>query len=166
MALFEGGVRDPCALLAEGDADGADRAVEGDTADHERCRSGVDADDVVRVFLVGAEDRQDDLCLIAVPVGERRPQRAVGQAAGEDCVLARAAFTTEECARDLAGSVSTLFDIDGEREEVDAISDIFGCVGGCQHGGPSETDDNCTLRLRGELAGLERERLLSTGDRC
>ena len=38
--------------------------------------------------------------------------------AGEDGLRARAAFTTEEQAQDLAGSVHLLFNIDGQREEV------------------------------------------------
>ena len=57
-------------------------------------------------------------------LGERRPQRAVGEAAGEDRVLARTTLTTEERAGDLARGVHALFDVDREREEVDALTGL------------------------------------------
>ena len=71
---------------------------------------------------VGAEDGGDHLHLVAEALGERRPQRAVGEAAGEDRGLARAALTTEERAGDLARGVHALLDVDREREEVDALT--------------------------------------------
>ena len=98
-------MRDPLAGLAVGDPDGADRAVERDAADHQRRRGGVDAEHVVRVGLVGTDDGDHDLGLVAEAVGEGRAQRAVGEAAGEDRILGRAAFTAEERAGDLAGRV-------------------------------------------------------------
>ena len=80
--------------------------------------------DVVRVIEVGAEDRGDDLHLVAEALGERRPQRAVGEPAGEDGGLAGTALTTEDAARDLPGGVHALLDVDRQREEVDALTGL------------------------------------------
>ena len=80
--------------------------------------------DVVRVDEVGAHDRGDDLHLVAEALGERRAQRAVGEAAREDGGLARATLTAEHAAGDLAGGVHALLDVDGEREEVDALTGL------------------------------------------
>ena len=72
------------------------------------------------------------------PVGERRPQRPVDEAAGQDGLVGRAALTAEERAGDLAGGVHPLLDVDGEREEVDALPDVLGGVGGDEHGGVAD----------------------------
>ena len=55
------------------------------------------------------------------PSGKLGPQRAVGEAAGEDGGLAGTTLTTEDAAGDLPGGVHALLDVDGEREEVDAL---------------------------------------------
>ncbi len=127
--LFVGGVRNPLAGLSVSDADGADGAVERDATDHQRGGGGIDGQHVVRVGHVGAEDGEHDLGLVAEAIGEGGAQRAVGEPAGEDCVLGGAAFTTEERTRDLAGGVGTLFHVDREREEVHARLHVFRGVG-------------------------------------
>ncbi|CAB4561856.1 unannotated protein [freshwater metagenome] len=160
LALFVGRVGDPLAALAVGHADGADRTVERDARDHQRRRGGVDAEHVVRVLHVGTEDREHDLDLVAEAVGERRPQRAVGEAAGEDRVLGGTALTTEERAGHLAGGVGTLLDVDGEREEVRAGAGLLGRVRRGEDGGAAQLGDDGALALLGELAGLERQGLV------
>ena len=70
-ALLERGVRDPLVALTR-QAHRADRAVERDARHRERGRRAVDRRDVVRVHEVGAEDRGDDLHLVAEALGERR----------------------------------------------------------------------------------------------
>ena len=67
------------------------------------------------------------------------------------------ALTTEERAGDLARGVHALFDVDGEREEVDALADAFVRVGGGEDDGVADAADDRALRLLGELAGLERQ---------
>ena len=58
------------------------------------------------------------------PSGKRRAQRPVGEAAGEDRLLAGPALTAEERAGDLARGVHALLDVDGEGEEVDALAGL------------------------------------------
>src|SRR5439155_13284335 len=68
---------------------------------------------------------------------------------------------------DLSGGVGLLLDVDGEGEEVDALTGGLLAVGGDQYGGVAHLDDDGALRLRGQLARLEREDfVLGSGDRA
>ncbi len=140
VALLERGVRDPLTVVVR-EAHRADRAVERDARDRERRRRAVDRRDVVRVLEVGAEDGGDDLDLVAEAGRERRAQRPVGETTGEDRELAGAAFTTEERAGDLARGVHPLFDVDRQREEVDALTGLRGGDGRQQRGVADLDDD-------------------------
>ena len=154
VALLERGVRDPLALVVR-ETHRADRAVERDARDHERRRRAVDRRDVVRVLLVGAHDRGDHLDLVAEPGRERRPQRAVGEAAGEDRELTGAALTTEERAGDLSRGVHPLLDVDGEGEEVDALAGLAG-THGREQGRATDLHQDGAVGELGETPGLER----------
>ena len=157
-------MRHPLAVGAVGDPHGTDRSLERDAADHQRRGRGIDRQDVVRVLLVGADDGRDDLGLVAEAVGERRAQRAVGEAARQDGVLGGTALTAEERAGDLARGVRPLLDVDRQGEEVDAGADVTGGVGRGQHRCVADGGDDGTLALRRQLSGLERKRLVGPGD--
>ncbi len=111
------------------------------------------------ILLVGAEDGDDDLGLVAVAVGEAGAQRPVDEPGGQDGGVGRPPLPTEERAGDLAGGVHALFDVDGEGEEVDPFADARGGVGGGQDDGVAELGDDGALGLLGEPAGLERQGL-------
>src|SRR5690606_15319401 len=67
-----------------------------------------------------------------------------------------AALTAEERAGDLAGGVRTLFDVDGQREEVEAFARLLAGAGGRQeHRLLVEVGGDGALRLLGEASGLE-----------
>ena len=153
-------MRDPFAFLAVGQADGAERPVKRDARDHQGSGGCVDRKHVVRVRLVSAEDSGDNLRLVAETLGERRAQRPVGEAAGEDCILGRAAFTTEERTGDLASGVCTLFDVDREREEVHAIADGLRCVRSGQYLCCANRCHDGTHRLGGKSARFKGECLV------
>ena len=148
-----GGIDDELAVDAA-DAHGADGAHERDRADRQRARSGKRAEDVGLVLLVRRKDRDHDLDVVLVALGEERPDRAVGQAAGQDGLLGRARLALDEAARDLAGGVHALFELDGEREEVQAGPRI-GPVGGPEHHGVAEADGDGAACEHGQLAGLD-----------
>ena len=120
LDLLQGRVDDEV-IPDEPDAHGADRAQERQVGDRQCGRCPVDAQDVVRVDLVDAHDRRDDLDLVAEALGPERPDRPVGHARGQDRPLARAALALDEPAGNLAGGVHALFNIDGQREEVDPL---------------------------------------------
>ena len=58
-----------------------------------------------------------------------------------------AALTTEERAGDLADGVHPLFDVDGEREEVDALAHGLVGGGGHQHLGVAHAGDDGAVGL-------------------
>jgi hypothetical protein len=95
------------------------------------------------------------------PLREQRAQRAVDQARGERLELARAAFTLEEAARDLAGGVGLLDVVDGQREEVLARLGLgLGHHGGKDHG-VLDVDEHRAAGLASDLAGLQRDAVLA-----
>ena len=154
VALLVGGVGDPGALVVR-EAHGTDRTVERDAGHGERGRRAVDRRDVVRVLEVDTEHGGDDLDLVAEVLRERRAQRPVGQAGGEDRVLTGPAFAAEERAGDLAGCVRALFDVDREREEVDAFARLRRADRG-QHGRVADAHGDRAVGQVGEAAGFER----------
>ncbi len=88
------------------------------------------------------------------PSGNSGRQRAIHEAAGEDLVVAQAAFALEEAARDLAGGVR-LFDVlTGEREEVEAGA-LFARDRGDEHDALAVGDEDGAVGLLGETAGFE-----------
>ena len=105
------------------------------------------------------------MCLVAIVVGERRPKRSVDQSAGQNRLLGGTALTTEERPGDLAHRVHALFEIDGEREEIDALSNLPVCSGGYQHLGTAESGDHGSVGLTGEFAGAQDELFAADGPR-
>src|SRR6478609_8384615 len=153
VALLVRRVRDPGTVEVR-EAHGADRAVERDARDHQRRGGTVDRDDVVRIRLVRTEDGRDDLHLVAEVGREARPQRAVGQAAGQDRRLAGTAFTPEERAGDLSRGVHALLDVDRQREEVDAVARLRR-GDGAQHHRVADLHHDGAGGEAGELARLD-----------
>ena len=164
FTLFVGGMGDPLAVLAERHPDRTNGTVKWDAADHQ-CRAGaVDGEHVVRVLLISAEHGGDDLGFVAEAVRERRTQGPVGEAAGEDCRVGGTTFTTEERTGDLAGGVGPLLHVDGEREEIDAITNALGGVGGDENGGAPNGGHHGALALLGQSARFERQHLVGAAD--
>ncbi len=152
---------DPLAI-DEGQTHAGDRAFERQTGDHGGCGGRVQRDHVVGVVRVDGQHGFDDLHLVAQRVREQRTQRAVDDAAGENGLGARTAFTTEERARDLAGGVHLLFHIHGQREEVVVLLRAgTGGGGGKHHRIVIEIGGDGSIRLLGETSGLEAQRALA-----
>src|SRR5690606_14679148 len=74
----------------------------------------------------------------------------------------RAAFTAEEGSGDLSGGVGTLFNVNGQREEVEAFTRVLAGAGRAeQHGLFVEVGRDGALRLLSEATGLETDRALA-----
>ena len=131
--------------------------VERDLADRQRGRRGDGAEDVRVVLLVRREDRDHELDVVLVALGEERPDRPVGQAGGEDGRLGRARLALDEAARDLARGVHPLLEVDREREEVEPGAGL-GPVGGAEHHGVAVADGDGAAGEPGELAGFDGQR--------
>ncbi len=147
----------PLALSVEGDAHRPNRTFEGNPGQHEGGAGGVDRQHVVGVLLVGAEDGDDDLGLVAVAGGEAWPERAVDEPGGENGGIGRPSLPAKERPGDLARRVHALFDVDGEGEEVNALPHGGGAVGGGEHHRFADLCHHCALRLLGQEARLQRE---------
>ena len=156
LELAVGRVDDELAI-DPADADGADGARERDLADGQRGRGGDGAEHVRLVLLVGREDRDDELDVVLVALGEEGADRTVGQAGGEGRRLGRARLALDEAARDLARGVHPLLELDREREEVEAGAGV-GPVGRAEHEGVAVADGDGTAGEAGELAGLDGQR--------
>ena len=137
-----GGVDDELAVHAAY-AHGADGGAKGNVRERQGTGSGVDADHVGIVLLVGGEDQRDDLRLIAEAVGEERADGAVDLAAGEDFLLAGTAFTLDEATGDASAGVGVLAVVDREREEIDALPRIWRGHGSGQDDGFAGCNQRC-----------------------
>ncbi len=161
--------RDPLAV-DEGDADTADGAGERQTRELGRHRGGVDGQGVVDVVGVDRHHGDDDLDLVAQALDEGRARRAVDEAAGEDRIGRGTALAAEERAGDAAGGVHALFDVDGEREEVEALAGFLpAVVAESKHGVVVEIGDGGAGGLLGQATGLEADGVRAEAtvvDRC
>ena len=156
-ALDVGEVREGDPLtLDEGDADTADRAGERQAGDLRRQARGVDREHVVLVVGVQREDADDDLDLVAQTLLEGRAQRPVDEPAGEHGLGRGATLAAEERAGDLADRIHALFDVHGQREEVELVLGLLARGGGAQqHRVVIEVCGDGTGCLLGEPPGLE-----------
>ncbi len=136
-------------------AHGTYRPHEGDRRNGERGGGGGDADDVWVVLQVGGEHGDDDLYVVAIALGEERANGAIGEARGQDRVFGRASLTLDEPARDLAGGVEPLLDVDGQREEINALTGLAAGSGGGQHYCVAVTQEHGPAGLLRDSAGLD-----------
>ncbi len=123
-----------------------------------RHRRGVDREHVVYVVGIEREHGDNDLDLVTQTLDESRAQRAVDQPAGQDSVLARASFATEERSGDAAGGVHLLFDVNRQREEVEEVAGLLLRGGrGQDHRVVIEVSDGGAGGLPGKTTGLEAD---------
>ena len=113
--------------------------------------------DVERGLLVCGEGRADYLDLVAEALGEEGTDGPVGHPGDEGAMRARSALTAEEASRYLPSRVHPLFEVDGEREEVDAFPG-FAHRGRDQQDAVAVSYDDGAAGLLSELPGLKREK--------
>ncbi len=164
LHLLERRVDGPLVALPA-DPDCSHRADERQRRDHQRGRGAVDAEDVVRRDHVRRQDGADHLHLVLVALRPERPDRAVDHPRGQDRPLGGAPLALEEAAGDLARGVHPLLDVDGEREEVGALTGLHPALGRRQHHRVARTDDHGAVGLLGQLPRLERKLLPADLDR-
>ena len=143
--------------LDAADPHGADRAEERQRRDRERGRGPVDREDVVRDDHVGREHGADDLHLVLEALRPQRPDRTVDHPRRERRALGGAPLALEESARDLAGGVHPLLDVDRQGKEVRVGAGVLPPDSRCEdHRVPAANDDRAARLLR-ELARLEAQ---------
>ena len=128
----------------------------------ERGRRGVHREDVVVVLLIAGPRRDDDLDVVLEALRPERPDRAVDEARGEDALFGRTALAARERTGDLPCGVKALFEVDGQREEVDAEPWLRDGARG-EDDGVAVADRDRSPGLPGVLAGLEGQGLVVDG---
>ena len=143
------------------DAGRANRAIERDAGDRQRSASSDQGGDVGRNLWIQRQGVNDHLHFIEETFREQRANRAVNQAAGQGLEFARAAFTLEEAAWDLAGGISLLDVVDGQREEILPGLGAGTRHNGCEDHGVVDVDEHSAGGLARDLAGFHRDRVLA-----
>ena len=99
-------------------ARGADRAIERHARNRQCSAHSDQSSDVGIDFRVQRNGVHHNVHVVVEAFWEQRTNRTVDQTAGEGFQLARLGFTLEEAARNLAGGVSFLNVVHGQREKV------------------------------------------------
>ncbi len=133
-------------------AHGAEGTVPRDVADGKGGAGAENREDVGVVFLIGAQEDGLDLDFVEPAFGKERPDRAVGEAAGEDFLFGGPAFALEVAAGELAGRRGALAVIDLERKEILSFLGFDGADGGGNDDGFAELDGDGAVGLLGDPA--------------
>ena len=134
----------------------------GASASMQRGRGAEDRENVGIVLAVGRDRSRLNLDLVAIPVGEERPDRPVDQPGGEDFLGGRASLALDEAAGELARGVGLLAIVDGEREEVEPFAARTGHARDERHG-VAQSDDHGPGGLLGESSRLDADRAVADG---
>ena len=111
---------------------------------------------------VGGDRTRLDLDLVAIRIGEERPDRPVDQARGEDLLGGRPTFALDEAAGEFARGVDLLAIIDRQREEIEPFTAGAGNDGDQGHR-VADSDDHGAAGLLGKMAGLDAQKLAADG---
>ena len=98
------------------------------------------------------------------PSGNKRTDRPVDQSRRQRFFFRRPAFALEEAAGDLAGSVSALLIVDGQREEVLTRLHVLLANNGNQYDGVVQIDHDSAMRLASDFAGFQGQRVTTELD--
>ena len=98
------------------------RSAERNIRDAQRTTRANHAGDFGRVVLVETNHRRDNLHVISKAFGEQRANRSVNQSAFQNRGSLRATFALDEAAGYFPCRIHFLFKVDGQREEVNALS--------------------------------------------
>ncbi len=142
----------------EADPHRADGAVKRDAREAQRRGRAVHRQDVGIVLLVSGDREADDLDLVAKAGGEERADRPVDQPRGEGFLFRGRALASEVPAGDPAARVHALAVLDREREKVLGFLPGPGGDARGEHHRAAITDDDGSVCLLGNLAGLDGER--------
>ncbi|EFQ61186.1 hypothetical protein PFWH6_5001 [Pseudomonas fluorescens WH6] len=149
-------VQQVAGAFVESYAGGADRAIERNAGDGQGRRRTDHRSDVRIGLLAGGNDGADDLHFVHEAFWEQRTDRTVDQSGSQGFFLGRTAFTLEETARDLTGSVSLFLVVNGQREEALARISGLGANNGHQYGHVViNGNQHCAGGLTGDTACLE-----------
>ena len=133
------------------------RAVPGNVGvrDDERRANG--GDDLDGVVIVLREDGVGQNDVVAELLVEQRAHRAVDQTGDQNTAVRGFALAAIKGAGDAADGIHALFDLDGQREVVDAGLGQRGRDGRDEHDGVAVAADGLCVAELCDLAGLDRK---------
>ena len=136
----------------------AGRAVPRNIADGQR-RRGTDHRGHFRGnIFVNAQTGSHHLHVVAHSLGEQGAQGAVDQTAGQGRLFGGTAFPLDEAAGNLAHGILLFFEINRQREEIDALPGLRAHGHVDHHDGIAIADESGTSRLLSILAEFDAER--------
>ncbi len=151
-------------VVDEADARRADRTLEGG-AGNRQCRGGSDQRENVGIVLhVMRQHGDDDLGLVAPAIDEQGADRTVDQTGNQRFLFGGPAFALEVAAGNAARGVGLFDVIDGQRQEVDAVTGCLRGDDGGEHDGLAVSGEHGAIGLTGDLAGFEPERTATPVD--
>jgi len=140
------------------DAYRGNRFVERNIAERKCGAGGANREHVRIEFRVDRQHRCDQLDVVLVAFGEERTDRTIDLPCAQDAVFRRTSFAFDVPTRNFSGSVHFFFELTGEREEVDALTGLFGGGGGGEdHVLVAVAHEGATVCLLRQLAGLDDE---------
>ena len=141
--------------IHSGDANGTDGSGPWDIGDHEGGGGAVHRKNIRIVLPVGTEKDGNDLCIVEIPLGEQRAERAVDHPAGENFFFRRAAFAAKIASGNPTHGGSLFLVFDGEGKEILAVLDLGGGDGGYDNDRFSHGDEGGPVCKFGKLAGFD-----------
>ena len=156
VALVLRGVDDILAVQIA-DIGGRSRAVPGNVGIRDDERRADGGDDLNRVIIVLRENRIGQNDVIAEFLVKQRAHRAVNQAGDEHTAVRGLALAAVEGAGDAADGVHALFNLNGQREIVDAGLRQRGRNGGDEYDGIAVAADRLCVAEFCNLARLDRK---------
>ena len=138
-----------------GHAHRAQRAGPRNVANHQRGGSAEDTEHVRLIFAISTKQQAVYLTLVEPALLEERPDRAVGEAAGENLLVARTTFAAEIVSGNLAGGVGALAVIHLQREPVLAFAALGGGDDRGHHDRFAHLHCYSTISLLGNITGAD-----------
>ena len=126
--------------------------MERDVAQRQSAACTVDSEHVRIVLFVSGIHKRDNLSLVAKRFREQRADGPIDLAAGENFLLAWAAFTLDKSTRDAATGIGELAILHGQREEVDTFFGVRRGYSRCEHSVVAARGKRCAGRLLGDPA--------------
>ena len=162
LALLLRGVQHDLAVH-QTDKHTGNRAVPGNIRHGDGQGRTVHAGNFGRAVGVLAHDGHGHADIVAHILGEQRADGAVHNAGGQDGVLAGAALTAHEAARDAACGVEFLLKLDAQGEEIDAVAGLVAHRDVAEHAGLAVADHGAAVGQTAHFAGLDHKRAARKG---
>ena len=158
LTLLGGRVHNEAVFLGHAHEHAADRSVPRNIGNGKGDGRTDHCGDLGRAVMIDRHNGEVEVYVVAQILREKRTDRAVDDAGGEDSLFGGASLTLEISAGDAADRIHSLFEIDGQREKIDAVAGTCGSGGAAKNRGVAVAHKAGAVCKSCELAGLDYER--------